>query len=291
MVELVYTRVSGVEVQLRGHAGQPTRGLTGRRGTAASRNSADTISDCTSGRTAGRSSAGRPGCSPGSTAAPRPTGRRGPPAAADLAHPEHGKLGLGLLGALAVVQVDHPGTQRDATPHRLDDLRPRPRIAGPLGDRGVPSRVVGVVAGRHADLRLGVAILAGPGGPVLRALFVTRRRRALVAILAGPGGPVLRALFVTRRRRALVAILAGPGGPALPGMTRDSTSRQWVEASLLGPAGRNTPWRRFGTSRRVGQHYRFRTGVLGRIREPVRWGVTKAAARWVAVVTVPGSSW
>ena len=88
---------------------------------------------------------------------------------------------------------------------------------------------------------LEVAILAGPGGPVLALNQHHDHRAHRVAILAGPGGPVLersstsrapitmvlrsspapegRCWSITRPfippPRQCVAILAGPGGPVL----------------------------------------------------------------------------
>ena len=102
-----------------------------------------------------------------------------------------------------------------------------------------------LVAGAHHQRRR-VAILAGPGGPVLDERLEDRVDDIGVAILAGPGGPVLAAPFCPECGRPLmlrsspapegrcwdvevrlasdrvnVAILAGPGGPVLaPACTR-----------------------------------------------------------------------
>ena len=61
-----------------------------------------------------------------------------------------------------------------------------------------------------------VAILTGPGGPVLPSLARRHGHPVHVAILTGPGGPVLPSEHAWSAPDQRVAILTGPGGPVLP---------------------------------------------------------------------------
>ncbi len=94
------------------------------------------------------------------------------------------------------------GRVNSCDPHRPRGAGAAPGVAAPGGRQLAgcdPHRPRGAGAARtrrHRDLPLGrVAILTGPGGPVLLVnLAVATRRDWAVAILTGPGGPVLRFL-------------------------------------------------------------------------------------------------
>src|SRR6266540_3627395 len=82
----------------------------------------------------------------------------------------------------------------------------------------------------EGELRILVAILTDPGGPVLRSWpRLPHSPTAVVAILTDPGGPVLHGQErVTAMGGVEVAILTDPGGPVLPpraGPTRGRTRR------------------------------------------------------------------
>ena len=101
-----------------------------------------------------------------------------------------------------------------------------------------------------------VAILAGPGGPVLAGAGAARRPGACrVAILAGPGGPVLVAVeHVPGGDHDGVAILAGPGGPVLGRRALAAPTVPALLRSSPAPEGRCWPRcaRRSRTQRRQG---------------------------------------